>query len=115
MFIETDTQGPSPIWRLLGDMALHGVGDSMHRQVGDLPCTREQHGADLLLLLLLLILIWPSTESETPRTGRSETETCHTPRKNEVGASVDKLANLVPQFSVISVISCSKPSYQRIN
>ncbi len=40
-------------------------------QVGDLPYTREQRGADLLLLLLLLLL--PCTESETPWTGRSET------------------------------------------
>ena len=37
MFIETDTQGPAPTWRLLGDLALHGVGDSPDRQVGDLP------------------------------------------------------------------------------
>jgi len=44
----------------------------------------------------------------SPWTGRSET--CLTPRKNQVGASVDKLANLVRQFSVISVISCSNLS-----
>ena len=65
-----------------GHLALHGVGDSVDWQVGDLPYTREQRGADLLLLLLLLLLLWPCTESETPWTGRSET--CPTPRQNEL-------------------------------
>ena len=60
----------------------------MDWQVGDLPYTREQRGADLLLLLLLLLLLWPCTESETPWTGRSET--CPTPRQNEVGSPADK-------------------------
>ena len=64
-----------------GHLALHGVGDSVDWQVGDLPYTREQRGADLLLLLLLLLLLWPCTESETPWTGRSET--CPTLRQDE--------------------------------
>jgi len=59
---------------------MHGISDSVDRQVGDLPYAREQREADLLLLLLLLLLL--CTESETPWTGRSET--CPTTCQNEV-------------------------------
>ena len=59
-----------------------------------------------LFLLLLLLLLWPFTESETPWTGRSET--CPTPRQNEVGTH--RRTSRPNQLSVISVISCSNLS-----
>ncbi len=76
--------------------ALEGEMGSLNvnRQVGGVPYTREQRGADLLLLLLLLLSLSLSlllcTKSETPWTGRSES--CPTTCQNEVGAPANKLA-----------------------
>jgi len=42
MFIEADTQGPAPTCRLRRDVALHELGDSVGRHVGDLPHVAPQ-------------------------------------------------------------------------
>ena len=55
------------------------------RQVGRLPYTREQRGADLSLSLLLLLSL--CTKSETPWTGRAET--CPTTCQNEFPGKTD--------------------------
>ena len=70
-----------------------------------MPYTREQRGADPLLLLLLLLslllslLPLPRTKSATPPNSRSET--CPTLRQDEVGAH-----RRTSRPSQLSVISC---------